>query len=110
MIFRESEIEWQGKQYKFTPTMALLSRIERTGKSLIGIQAMANSGQPQISLMAEVMGMVMRSADIEITDAELYQELLSSEAQSILDLWITIFDAISPTPKEGKKSDAQDTK
>ena len=105
-VFRTSQIEWKGKAYDVTPSMSLLSKIEQSGKSLVGIANMAAKGSPQIALMSEVMGLVMRSAGVSVTDEEIYGEAMSGSPTEVLELWNSIFVMISPMNKKEKKPDA----
>ncbi len=99
-IFRQTEIEWDGKKYSFTPTMKLLSSIERQGLSLIAIAANRASGNAQFVLMSEVLGIIFRYAGADVSDDEIYQQVVSSNAREAFGLWDGIFAMISPAKKE----------
>ena len=114
-IFRETQITWDGVTYDLVPSLALLRKIGRgrPGEgpvSLIAVQQGAQSGEPNLALMCQVISDVMQHAGAEkFTDEEAYQEAMTGNSKAVIALWHDIYAALSPVPKEQKKADAPDS-
>lgn len=116
-IFRTVPINWEGKEYQFTPNLGLLQMLEtgnpplRPRLSLTKLTADARRGEPQLSLMVIVIEFVLKAAGIEnVTQEDLYQEIQAGNQEGVISLWYQIEAAITPQPKEAKKAAAQDSK
>lgn len=101
-VFRETEIEWNGKTYKFVPSMALLRDIERE-VSIMHVAATVFQGQPRLSHMAFIISRVMRHAGANVQEDEIAAELASGDAVAVMGLYRAVMDAISPQPPSEKK-------
>lgn len=107
-VFREAEIEWRGKKYKFVPSMALLRSIEFQGISLMHVEWQVAKGQPQAALMSTIVALCLASAGVPDADDEvIYQELRSSNPKDVMRLYMALMNAISPVEKAEKKEEAQ---
>jgi single-stranded DNA-specific DHH superfamily exonuclease len=103
-IFRTVELAWDGKTYEVKPTMALLNKIEQRVSLLSLARSMATEAPP-VSHMAFVIGEFLRAAGARVDDAEVYQELMTTEdGAAAMAMYNAIFAATFPTPK--KKGEA----
>lgn len=117
-IFRETPIEWDGKEYTLVPSLKLLRRIEAGSPvkeipplSLSKLVSDSMAGAPQIALMAHVAEVVMHHAGaVEFTEDEFYREMQVGDRKAAIAFWWTVVAAISPAPKEAKKAAAQENK
>lgn len=107
-FWREVEINWQGKDYTFTPDMALISRIERKGDlSLLRVISDAENGKPQTSKMAAVVLEVMSAAKIEDVDEEaIFAGLMGADEGEAYALFGAIRGALLPSRPEKTEGDA----
>lgn len=107
-VFREAEIEWRGKKYKFVPSMALLRSIEFQGISLMHVEYQVATGKPQAALMSTIMALCLASAGVrDVDDEEIYQEIRSAKPQDAMRTYMALMNAISPVEKAEKKEEAQ---
>jgi hypothetical protein len=101
-IFRVTEIAYNGEKYSLKPNLALLRHIERQRISLIALASNLGKGQPQASLLVEVIGIVLRHAGAPFTQADeeqLVAQFMFGDADQmtdILELWGQVLGAISP--------------
>ena len=115
-IFRETTISWDGVDYTLVPDMKLLKRIERgrPGEgpvSLIQIASQAIQGNPQISIMAQIIEEVMHAAGAaDFTEEVVLEEFYGGNAAGVSQLWHDVIAALSPVPKDQKKADVPDKK
>ena len=100
---REYEYEWKGKTYEFVPNMKLIKSIEKNDISLVGIMMAASKGQPQTSLMAEIMFKVMSSSGAPVSEEELYQAI-TYDMDGAVALYHEIIVALSPPAPDKKKA------
>lgn len=104
-VFRECEIEWKGEAYKFTPSMQVIRNIEMKGISIMSVIAAVGRGTPQASLMATVIGEVLRAAGAKATDDEIYL-ILNTDVSAALPIYFAVMEALSPSDPSAKKSSA----
>lgn len=99
-VFEELVIEWGGKEYRVTPDMRLLNRIEQQGVSLSGIILRTAQGEPPISHISTAVFCILQAAGARVTWEEIYQEL----SQLDVDVLTQIIDAIrrAAFPYSGK--------
>lgn len=109
-VFREFPIEWDGTTYTVVPSMRLMRAIESENISLMHVASQVSKGKPQASLMAFIIGTVMRSAGAKITDEELFAELTVGDAVAAYHLYEKVIEAISPTEPTSKKRAAPDAR
>lgn len=115
-IFREIELSWDGKDYTLIPSMKLLRRIERgrPGEGPISIIQVMNqsfNGNPQVSIMAQIIQEVMHEAGAtDFSEDEVYQAFYGGEEKEVVALWGQVIAALSPVPKDQKKADVPDKK
>ncbi len=114
-IFRETPLSWGGKDFTLVPSMKLLRRIERglPGEgpvSLVQVTNQSLNGNPQISIMAQVIEAVMHEAGAtDFISDEVYQEFYNGGNDAVVELWHQVIEALSPVPKDQKKADGPDT-
>lgn len=116
-IFREATFNWGDKEYTFTPSMAFLRRLERRRidddgvsfrVSVMKLNVQAIAGEPLFAEMALIIKEVMVAAGAASFDeAEIMQDVHAGKGAEVAALWYEIMAAISPVPKEEKKSTPQ---
>jgi hypothetical protein len=104
-VFKDVEMEWDGKTYKVKPTMLLLNQIEQR-VSLAGLVRGLSSEAPPLSHLAFVVGSFLRAGGARVEDEEVYRELMTGDVASLLGMRDAILSAIFPEPKK-KESPAQ---
>jgi hypothetical protein len=104
-VFKDVEMEWDGKTYKVKPTMLLLNQIEQR-VSLAGLVRGLSSEAPPLSHLAFVVGSFLRAGGARVEDDEVYRELMTGDVASLLGMRDAILAAIFPEPKK-KESPAQ---
>ena len=97
-VFRDVVLAWKGKEYRLKPTMRLINAIEQQVSLSLTAQRMAQ-GQPPISHIATIAGVMLRSAGCEVTDEDIYMEISTGDSD-ITDLVSAIFEAAFPVPKK----------
>lgn len=102
-VRREKIIEWDGAQYTIIPSMRILRSIESEGISIMSVGAELAKGKPQASLMAFIVGTVMRHAGAKVTDDELCGEFMRGDIQKVMALYGEVIEAISPEAPAAKK-------
>jgi hypothetical protein len=104
-VFKDVEMAWEGKTYTVKPTMMLLNQIEQR-VSLAGLVRGLGSNSPPLSHLAFVVGSFLRAGGARVEDEEVYRELMTGNAESLLAMETVILSAIFPEPKK-KESPAQ---
>jgi hypothetical protein len=105
-----AEIGWKGEQYKIPVTMSLLIKIESRGVSSIHCGIMFNEGKPPTASCATILGVLLRSQGVDVSDEELYHALHygadDAGADVVLQMAQSAIYAIWPpnTPKPKKKA------
>ena len=97
-VFRDVVIAWKGKEYRIKPTMRLINSIEQQVSLSVTAQRMAQ-GQPPISHIATIAGVMLRSVGCEVTDEDIYLELSTGDGD-ISSLVSAIFESAFPVPKK----------
>lgn len=109
-VFRDVDIEWQGRKWTVTPSNRLLRRIEGEGISLSHMITRVAKGEPPVSEVCYVMAELLQSAGAEVTEDEIYGEVMTAlangEERAFADMAVQIVEAISPQEMTGKKPGA----
>lgn len=108
-IYQKVTLAWQGKEYEVQPDFRMVQRIESRGISLVGMLARMGEGDPQISKLAEVIAMMLRSGGAaRVTAEEVYHYLMRQndpdEMQRIMDA-VTV--AFFPTQAEASEGNGE---
>lgn len=113
-VFRELDIEWGGKTYSVTPSNRLLRKIEGEGISIAHMMARIGEGKPPVSETCFVMEALLRSAGAEVTEDEIYDDVMTAlgngDDQAFANMAQSIVTAISPKGMTGKKPEGQPAK
>lgn len=109
-VFNDFDIEWGGVTYTVSPSMRLLRAIEGQDISLMNVVYQSQSGKPQASIMATVVGIVLRSAGAKVSDDDLCAEFMVGSNKAVWQLWNDVLEAISPTAPAEKKPAAPEKK
>lgn len=89
-IFEELVLTWGGKEYRVTPDMRLLNKIEQQGVSLSGIILRTAQGEPPISHIATAVYYILTSSGARASWDDVYSELSRLDGDVLTD----VIDAI----------------
>jgi len=95
-VFREITLEWEGAEYRVTPSMALLRSIEMGNISFMDIALRTSQGTPPFSHLATVIAKLLQSADVKVTEEEVYLKLMSGSEKEISSLMTGAMIAFAP--------------
>lgn len=113
-VFREIEMKWDGETYVVTPSNRILRRIEGEGISLSHMISRVAEGQPPISEVCFVMAELLNSAGAEVTEDDIYGEVMTELSngndKAFANMALAIVEAISPQGLTGKKPEGQPVK
>lgn len=108
-VFRELTITWQGKDYKFTPSMRLMRSIEMGDISFTDIAIRTSQGRPPISHIATVLAKMLQAGGAKVTEEEVYSELVTGSQESVTGLITMVLTAFSPSEGGNPKDPAAPT-
>src|SRR5690625_6838995 len=80
-VYKTVTLEWHGKKYTIKPTLELINEIENKF-SLSRVVSRIAAGDPPISHIATMVGTMLRYAGAQVSDDEVYAELLAGEDRS----------------------------
>jgi len=108
-IYEEVRINWDGEEYKITPTYRMIQQIEQN-ISIAGVSARIASGNPPISHMAEIIAILLRNAGAKVSPDKVYEVMLTEMTdKEIGDMTSIIMSAFVPRSKNsdspGKNSE-----
>jgi hypothetical protein len=106
-IFRDVTITWRGKDYTVTPSMRLMRSIEMGDISLSDIAVRTSQGRPPISHLAFVISKMLQSVGAEISEEEVYSEILRGDQSQVQNMIGVVLMAFSPAEDERGNQDAQ---
>lgn len=106
-IFRDVTITWRGKDYTVTPSMRLMRLIEMGDISLSDIAVRTSQGRPPISHLAFVISKMLQSVGAEISEEEVYSEILRGDQSQVQNMIGVVLMAFSPAEDERGNQDAQ---
>jgi hypothetical protein len=98
-VFREVELSWDGKTYTVKPTMLILNKIEQR-VSLAALVRGLSSDSPALSHLAFVAGEFLRAAGARVDDDEVYREIMTGDAESLMAMRDSILACTFPEPKK----------
>jgi len=101
-VFKEITLQWNGAEYRVTPTMRIINTIEND-VSLARLASRMQSGDAPMSQLAVVVGHLLRAAGASVQDEEVYQEIMTGDSQAIQDLTAAVLDGVFPAPKKSGK-------
>ncbi len=101
-VFQEITLGWAGKEYRVTPTMRLLNSIEQD-VSLSRLAYRMGQGDVPISQLAVVVATMLRQAGADASDEEVYQEIMTGDADSVQQMASSVMQAVFPAPKKSAK-------
>lgn len=105
-IFEPITIGWRGEEYTITPTMRLLNQVEQR-VSLSAIAHHLSIGEPRLSHIATALSVLLQAAGVKVSDGEVYQELMSADAEEITAMATAVVAAAFPARPEGKRGNAR---
>lgn len=95
-VFQEVTLGWGGKSYTIKPTMELLNRIEQR-VSLAGLASSLGSGAPKLSHVATAVAIMLQYAGVQVSDEDVYVELMQGDQQAITGMAQAVVIAAFPT-------------
>lgn len=95
-IFREIVLEWEGKEHRVTPSMALLRSIEMGNISFMDIALRTSQGTPPFSHLATIIAKLLQSANVKVSEEEVYLKLMSGSEREISSLMTGAMVAFAP--------------
>jgi hypothetical protein len=95
-IFREIILEWEGKECRVTPSMALLRSIEMGNISFMDIALRTSQGTPPFSHLATIIAKLLQSANVNATEEDVYVKLMSGTEKEISSLMTGAMVAFAP--------------
>lgn len=106
-IFRDVTISWRGKEYIVTPSMRLMRSIEMGDISLSDIAVRTSQGRPPVSHMAFVIAKMLQSVGANVSEDEVYSEILRGDPAQVQNMIGTVLVAFSPAENDRGNQDAQ---
>jgi len=94
-VYQDILMEWEGVEYTVKPSMRLLQDIEQKF-SISRVAHRITTGDVPLSHMASIVGIMLRSAGAEVTDDEVFSELMQGDAQVVQDMAIALISAAFP--------------
>lgn len=109
MLAREIDLECNGVDYKLSPSIKAMCRIEAglAPSSFVGVLNRVQSGQPPVFEVAYIVSELYRLANAPVTNEEVYAILIediASEGKVFGEMCKVISALISPTVDVAKKS------
>jgi len=101
-VFKEITLQWNGAEYRVTPTMRIINAIEND-ISLARLAHRMQSGDVPLSQLAVAIGHLLRAGGASVQDDEVYQEIMTGNAQAIQDLAAAVLGGVFPEPKKSDK-------
>ena len=94
-VYQDILLEWKGVEHTIKPSMRLLQDIEQKF-SISRVAHRITTGDVPLSHMASIVGIMLRSAGAEVTDDEVFSELMQGDAQVVQDMAIALISAAFP--------------
>lgn len=94
-VFKELVIEWKEKEYRITPTMRLINRIEQE-VSLSDIAQRILRNRAPLSHIALVVAIFLNSAGANVSQEEVYSELMVGDENTAGTLMSLILEVVFP--------------
>lgn len=94
-VYQDIKLEWKGEEYTVRPTMRLMQDIEQK----FSISRVANriiQGDVPLSHMAAIVGVMLRSANCQVTDDDVFMELMQGDSDTIQSMAIGLISAAFP--------------
>jgi hypothetical protein len=101
-VFNEVVLGWGGKEYRVTPDMRLLNRIEND-VSLSRLAYRMGQGDVPVSQLAMVVATMLRHAGADASDEAVYQEIMTGDADAVQQMAGSVMQAVFPTPKKSSE-------
>ncbi len=98
-VFQEVKLGWGGKEYAVTPDMRLLNKIEQD-ISLSRLAYRMSTGDVPMSQLASVIAIMLQAGGAKVSDAEVYQELMTGSTEAVQEMAGTVIQAVFPSPKK----------
>lgn len=100
-VYQDILLEWKGVEHTIKPSMRLLQDIEQKF-SISRVAHRLATGDVPLSHMASIVGIMLRSAGAEVTDDDVFSELMQGDAQVVQDMAIALISAAFPFQGKGQ--------
>ena len=107
-IFHDVTLGWAGKEYTIKPTMLLLNRIEQK-VSMTDLAMSLQTGAPKMSQVATAVAVMLQSAGVSVTDADVYVELMHGDQAAITQMAQAVLVAAFPIRPQSGNEEAPKT-
>lgn len=94
-VYKDILMEWKGVEYTVKPSMRLMQDIEQKF-SISRVAHRITQGDVPLSHMAYIVGTMLRSAGADVTDDDVFSELMLGDAQVVQDMVIALISAAFP--------------
>lgn len=103
-VFRDVVLMYEGEEVVVTPSLRLLRRIEQADISMADLAIRTQQGRPPVSHLAYVVAAMLQSAGRDVTEDDVYIQLMTSEDQEAINSLIeAVFTAFAPAVIDEKK-------
>ena len=94
-VYQDIMLVWRDQEYTIKPTMRLMQDIEQKF-SISRVAHRITNGDAPLSHMAAIVGAMLRSAGAEVTDDDVFSELMQGDAQVVQSMAIALISAAFP--------------
>ena len=103
-IYEEIHLVWKGDEYTIQPSFRMVQRIESGGISIFDVCERVKRGEPQMSLVAQIISHMLHSGGAKRATPERVYEHLSTieDAKEWEQIWWALVKAFIPQePDQG---------
>lgn len=94
-VYQDIQLSWKGKDYTIKPDMRLMHAIEQHF-SLARVARRIAQGDVPLSHMATMVAIMLRSAGADVTDDDVFIELMTGDTQAVQDMAVALITAAFP--------------
>ena len=94
-VYQDILMEWEGVEYTIKPSMRPMQDIEQEF-SISRVAHRITNGDAPWSHMAAIVGAMLRSAGAEVTDDDVFSELMQGDSKVVQDMAIALISAAFP--------------
>lgn len=100
-IYDEIVLSWGGEEYTIQPSYGMIQAIESQGVSIVGVSQRLMQGDPPISLVAQIVSHMLRTAGAKATPQEVYEHLMTdADSDEIASVCEAVISAFTPRKKD----------
>lgn len=100
-IYDEIVLSWGGEEYTIQPSYRMIQSIESQGVSIVGVSQRLIQGEPPISLVAQIVSHMLRSAGAKASPDQVYEHLMTeADSDEIAYICEAVVSAFTPRKKD----------